>query len=57
MSQNLAPSVSRSDIILALLLSILLIGTVTGEGFKRVLKIAHLGCGSMCISAGVVMLI
>jgi len=49
--------VSRSDIILALLVSILLIGTVTGERFKRVLKIAHLGCGSTCISAAVVMLI
>lgn len=49
--------VSRSDIILALLVSILLIGTVTGERFKRVLKIAHLCCGSTCISAAVVMLI
>lgn len=57
MSQNWAASVSRSDIILALLVSILLIVTVTGEGFKRVLKIAHLGCGSMCISAVVVMLV
>ena len=42
---------------LALLVSIILIGTVTGEGFKRVLKIAHLGCGSICISSVVVMLV
>lgn len=48
MSQNLAPSLSRSDIILALSVSILLIGTGTGEGFKRVLKIAHLGCLAPC---------
>lgn len=48
MSQNLAPSVSRNDIILALLISILLIGSGTGEGFKRVLKIAHLGCLAPC---------
>jgi len=57
MSQNWAALVSRSDIMLALLVSILLIGTVTGEGFKRVLKIAHLGCGSICISSVVVMLV
>lgn len=57
MSQNWAAWVSRSDIILALLASTLLIGTVTGEGFKRLLKIARLGCGSMCISAVVVMLV
>ena len=57
MSQNWAALVSRSDIILALLVSTLLIGTVTGEGFKRVLKIARLGCGSMCISAVAVMLV
>lgn len=57
MSQNWAASVSRSDIILVLLVSILLIGTVTGEGFKRVLRIARLGCGSTCVSAAGVMLV
>lgn len=54
---KLGCTVSRTDIILALLVSILLIGTVTGERFKRVLKIARLGCGSVCISAVVVMLV